>query len=247
MADSVYFIGNLMERPELPVPREELEGLPGFRFLQPVADGRWERFELVSNEGLMGEERSSDGAAFVYESLVRRSGRRVLVVARGKEVSDHLLHMLRNRGDAEHRFTRVRIDVDGLVKRLVDNPVAYVLSAVNAEVPGYGRSLEKCAFWGNDLGEADWFRTSVHRLKAYRCGLRLIQADEQTVSFGDYGSVGFMYRSERSVLEVEAALHYLRIGGHLDAPAGQESETEDGRGETEPNFEAEYRERAAGG
>ncbi len=245
MAASGYFIGNLMERPELHVRREELEALPGFRFRCSIAEGRWERFELVSSEGLLGEEHSPDGTPFIYESLVRRSGRRVLVVARGKEVSDHLTKMLRSLSDNEHRFKKTRIGVDRLVKHLVDNPVAYVLSAVHAEVPGYGRSLEKCAFWGNDLGEADWFRTSLPRLKAYRCGLRLVQADEQTVSFGEYGSVGFMYRSERSVLEVEAALHYLRIEEFLDEPAGHEDEHESTGSRSRQG--EDYPERAVGG
>lgn len=227
MSRNVFFTGYLLERPERFVSQAELLDVPGMGFVELVPNSHWEEYRFESHEALMGEDPNQSAQTYVYRVLARRSGERLVVVARGKEVGEHLLGLL-TAPRAGRRFKRVRINVNGLVHDLIDNPGAYVLSGAHAEVPAYGASLSKCAFWGDDLGDAEWFRESLAKLSVYACGLRSVERSEETVRVGNYGTIGFWYRGEGSVLDVEHALHFLRTSGHL--PEGQ------GGWDEEPNL-----------
>jgi hypothetical protein len=214
------------------VSREELLSIDGLAFVAEFTEGsyQWEHYRLESTTPMMREwvAGGEPATTFAYDILARRSVRRVLIAAEGKDVGDFLKSRLTKMRLHSGRKRAVRIDTHGLVADLVRSPTVYTVSVAHAEVTPFGGALKSCAFYGDDIGSADWFKNSLGLLYVYRCGLRSVERGEEVLKVGRYGSVAFQYRGPSSLKDVEDALGFIREAGHMLETWSEDTTAEDG-------------------
>jgi hypothetical protein len=112
---------------------------------------------------------------------------------------------------------RVSISVDSLVRELVERPTRYCLSFVYARVPAFGAALRTVSFFGDDLGEASFFRDNVQLINVFVCGLRRTEGGSEVLRLTSDGRISFNLLSADHVLAVEGVLRFLRQQDYLKA------------------------------
>lgn len=206
--------GSLLEWPVRAIERAHLESCGGMEFLGEVGASRWEEFQFTTDEPLRGEDRASRAGPYRYAVICRRSGPRIAVLSLNRRIVDRLAERLAAEVLAL-RLRRVSIAVDSLVKALVGRPTRFSISFACARLPAFGAALRNVSFYGEDIGEASFFRENVHLMNVFVCGLRRTAGGSEIVRLGSDGRISFNMQASVTVLEVEDVLRFLRQEGYL--------------------------------
>jgi hypothetical protein len=181
--------------------------------LRPLEQLYWEQARFRSDSPLTPEDRLRGIPPFDYPIVWRRSGPRLLLLSKNREVVDHFRRLLAV--EIGVRLEPVTIAVDAFVKQTAREPSEYVLSFVHARVSAFGTSLRSASFYGDDVGEAKFFRDGLDLFNCHTCGLRHVTGGAEIVRLGNDGAVSFKYTGPSRLLEVENTLAYLRKSGYL--------------------------------
>jgi hypothetical protein len=211
------FRGQLLESPEGEITREHLSRVPGMSFVGTVPASRWEQYVLRSSVPLRGEDK---GAEYEYGIICRRSGPRLLLATAARPVTSHIIENELPNVFAT-RLRPVTINVDGLVRSLIEKPALYSITFVHTKLPGFGAALRSASLYGQDIGEATFVRENLGLMRFATCGLRHASASAEIVRLGTEGTI-FFHLGATSVAEVEDAMRYLRKTRHLEPAAWQE-------------------------
>jgi hypothetical protein len=206
-----FLSGFLLEWPGGHLRTEHLRTSPGFTLNEKIGTTQWEQGTYSSQHALNGEQGIS--GPFRYEFICRRSGARLVLLSITKDVVDELIRSMSQAMSPVLR--KVPIDVDELVRQISKRPTKYVLSFVHARTPAFLSSLKAISFFGEDLGEASYFKDNIQFMNFSAGGLRLAAGGE-VIRLGGDGAVSFMYHEEpKRLFEIEKALSYLRDNGYL--------------------------------
>lgn len=204
---------------EGPITRSLLLNCDRLRFLSSIIDGDanretgWEKFHFSSSSPLLGEVRGQGD--YRYEILCRRSGQRVLLLAKEREIIEDLVAKYLTRIFVPN-LRPVSIRIGDLVSLLVNKPTNYSLTRVYARVPGFGTSLNAISFYGDDLANAKMFRDTLPAINCTTCGLAELGGRGEVVIVGTNGRVTFAMGGVERLDEVERALGYLSRSGLID-------------------------------
>ena len=208
--------GYLLEWPFGPLNRSHLLQCGGTTFQELVGISKWEKYNYISKNPLSNEKKRGIDGPYRYTVVCRRSGQRMAILSSSRGIVDGFVDQLTKEVLAM-RMQRVAIAVDSLVKSLSRRPTAYCLSYAYARVPAFGTALRNASFFGDDLGEASWFRESTSLMTFYQCGLRSVVGGQEIVKFGSDGALSFNLNSPNKVLKIEEVLSFLRNESYLAA------------------------------
>jgi hypothetical protein len=189
----------------------------GMSFVKQVARTKWDEYRFRSSKPMRGEVQYNFGGTWEYVVLCRRSGSRLLLLSETTSIVETIL-------DAEGIYgrgvplRRIGIAVDALVKGIAREPGEYLLSRVDAKVPGYGTSLRSITLYGEDLGEARLFREQLPHLQCYACGLRYARGGTEICRLVNRGGISFRYSGESSLRAVEQAIGFVSKNQYLETP-----------------------------
>lgn len=191
--------------------------------VSPAPVQGWTAMTLASKEPLNNEILQDNTQLFFYHFLLRQGqGDRFLLVANVPELSEVLLQRL----GARKYLTTPKIDTAGLTRMLASKPGRYSMSAVYADINGYGNALRSASFFGQDLADALAFVQLLPRLSAFRVSLRDITHRIDVISVGARGQVSFPYKDAGSLRNVDQALLFLTQRGFLDWEADDQGLSE---------------------
>ncbi len=156
-----------------------------------VAGSRWRHFEFKTHEPLLDEE-PNESRTYTYPGLIRFSGSRLLIATPAWDITRALLRESRL-GEPPAQFRRVVVDVQSLVSDCSLTSIPFSLLQVHASTPGYGDSLRNVSFYGEDLGDAEWFRNALDVLSCNSCVARPAGATHGQVRLWRSGSIGFHF------------------------------------------------------
>lgn len=208
--------GYILESPTEVVERQQLAECNQLCFLRLIGQTKWEQFAYDCQAPFRHEDPSQVKPPYRYPLVVRRSGKRVLLLSFNSRIIEHLMESVL-RSTFRPPLRHVPIAVDALVKALVEKPTTYALSFAHARVPAFGVSLRSISYYGDDLAEASLFRDSIALTRFFTCGLRSAAGGTELVRLGSDGMISFYHRDDRSIKEVEKALGFLRDTGYLAA------------------------------
>ena len=206
--------GYILESPSQALEKHHLVGCRQLSFHGMVGQTKWEQFTYACPTPFRHEDPTQLKPPYLYRLIVRRSGQRLLLLSLNNRIIDHLAEQVL-RPCFRPPLRHVPIGVDALVKALVAKPTTYALSFAHARVPAFGVSLRSISYYGDDLAEASLFRENISLTNFFTCGLRLAVGGSELVRLGSDGMISFYHRDDRSILEVEKALGFLRHNGYL--------------------------------
>jgi len=170
--------------------------------------GKWSELAFTTTEPLMPENVITD--SYSYTFLARESEEddaRLILVGPHGDMVERLLERASMQNDAR----RPRVDVAGLVRRLVAEPDRYRLSAVFARADGFGQALRSVAFYGSDVAGASLFTDALAAVEAYRVQLREQRTGIEVLSVGSRGELSFIFSgNNRALSKVDKALGFLK-------------------------------------
>jgi hypothetical protein len=208
MSKSLYLQGYLLGTGGEELTRENSLRSSQIYFTRQLEGTKWEEYRFSSPKPLMGEEQLTLTGSFDYIILARRSASRILVAGEGLRIVEQIIRFENSMG-AGPKLRRVTISVHALVQAIAQTPGRYLLSRVDALVPGYGQALRSISFYGDDVGEAALFRTNLEVMQCYGCGLREVASLKETLRLVNKGVVSFQFNGPRSIIGVERALHFV--------------------------------------
>jgi hypothetical protein len=200
------------------ITRTQLCECERLTFKRALVDGSdqengWETFEFQATAPIMKE--APGLSVYPYEILCRRSGRRILLLAREREIVDELVARQLNKIFTPN-LRPVLIRVGDIVRLLVEKPKKYVLTRAYTRVPGFGVFLSAISFYGDDLANAKLFRDLLPALNYTTIGLAELGGAGEIVIVGTSGRVTFSMTGVERLDEVEQALGYLSKSGFID-------------------------------
>lgn len=174
----------------------------------PVLSGYF-CLEMVRSAPLLGEPAGL--GEYKYPLLVRKgSGDKILLAAIYHGLPQAIL-------DAAGCIRRVQptVLVRELVQELVDHPDQYCLGGTYARIKGHGDKLRSAGFFGDDLGDADLFRSLLSQISPYRATLRTVQGNYEALSIGSGGELNFYFHGLQSLERLDQVLAFLSSRGFL--------------------------------
>ena len=198
------------------IERKALTECANTHFMDVIAGTKWERLKYVSNKALNGEDQRGLRGPFSYQLVCRRSGPRIAILSVNRIVVENYADRLAKEVLAI-RMNKVAIDVDSLVKLIVNRPAIYSVCYANARVPAYGTSLRNAVFYGDDLGASTWFKDSASLMNFFLCGLRRTSLGNELIRLGSDGRMAFQFGEPKKVLQVEEVLSFLRREQYLSS------------------------------
>jgi hypothetical protein len=148
---------------------------------------------------------------YSYYYLLRRSGHRFLLVSSHVDLVKKLVDLLGLRD----RIFSPSVKIAQLVNDLVAQPCEYCMSALYANVNGYGQALDSISLYGADLADAELFTGLLPQLLPYRVTLRDVKTKHEMLSAGSMGQIGFHYNGGRSLRSVDETLAFLSKHNYL--------------------------------
>lgn len=158
---------------------------------------------------------------FTYPVVSRFSGPKILLLSQTRQIVDAIRNVVSDK--AHVRLENVHIAVDKLVKDLARQPGFYAISSVTARVSAFGQSLQSISLYGDDVGEAKYFRDGLSYFNSHTCGLKKSSGGSEIVRFTNEGRVSFKPFIASRYLEVQHVLTFLR-----DSEYFLEAKTEEG-------------------
>jgi hypothetical protein len=208
--------GYLLEWPGGVITRDMVNRCRGVEFSHNLNTSGWEEFSFRSPVPLQGELRL-DQDEFVYSLVIRRSGARMLLFGRGRNIADHVItHGMK--AAFIPTLDYVTIAVDKLVRNLVQKPAIcpeYALGFVHARFPAFGAALRSGSFYGDDLADAIFFRENQDLMTFLTCGLRSARGGSEIVRIGARGSVSSQISDSMRLAQIERVLRFLRDSNYL--------------------------------
>lgn len=179
--------------------------------IEPSPIKGWTTISLTSSSPLLGE--AGGGVdTFRYFFLLRESGKHLLLLGEHLSLVETFIAKF---GLREYSFCPA-VEIQRLVKSLVECPSSYVMSAVYARVQGFGQSLRSISLYGSDVGDARLFRDIIEGLQPYRVTLRKVETGEEVISIGSRGETSFHYNGPKCLREVDRALQFLAKEKYID-------------------------------
>ena len=211
----VNLSGYILESSSEPVTNETLTIPEQVTFVREFSKAKnWELYNFKSKQPLLGEVEQDLNASYDYPVICRRSGRRFLILSIGRNIIDHLLSNI-FAPIIRPTFQNVPVAIHDLVTRITQQPQRYVLSFVHARVSGYGAAVRAVSFYGEDVGEADIFRSNLYLFNCFTCGLRNVAGGGEILRINSEGFVYFLCPSELRLREVQLILNFVRDLGFL--------------------------------
>lgn len=220
MGRSKLLQGYLLTSSGEELTRESVLCSPGLSFVRQLTPTKWDEYRFRSPLPLRGEDQLTLTGYFDYSIFCRRSGGKVLLLGEALSIVDSLLRQEAASGKSP-KLRRMSIAVDSLVKALAGSPGRYLLSRVDALVPG-GQNLRSISFYGDDIGEAELFKSHLNVLQCYGCGLREVSEKPEILRLVNRGIISFQFSGSKRIIEVEKALsfvsgkNFLKFGGDND-------------------------------
>ena len=159
---------------------------------------------------------------FTYPVVSRFSGSKILLLSQTRQIVDAIRSVVSEK--AHVRMENVHIAVDRLVKDLARQPGHYAISSVTARVSAFGQSLQSISMYGDDIGEARYFRDGLSYFNSHTCGLRRSTGGSEIVRFTNEGRVSFKPYSASRYSEVQQVLTFLRDNDYFLEPRTDEGE-----------------------
>lgn len=184
--------------------------------LREVLHSKWLVFEFLSPDPLLGEQTMRENGPFSYPVYFRVCERfaDVFLLSYGATVVTALLASEGLRGLCRSRLVQRHVDVDRLVRILVEHRREYALTAVYASVSGWGNSITRADYFGDDLTNADYFKHSLPNLNIRSCGLRRLgPAECPDVRLGLRGQIWVGGTHPRYLKELESTFFFVRRTG----------------------------------
>jgi len=213
--------GRLLLEPGSSPLTERAKNVEWLEFKTRVPGSHWDVFEYRAREPLMGEEPLFySSGLYRYRLFLRKSGGRLVAVSSRRKIVDHFMQENLATFFCEE-IHALPVNVDGVVRQLVAEPLRYGLTYCHARVPGYGESLRAISFYGEDLSEAKLFRDHLEALTFFTCGLREVKtktgkrSGTEVVRLSNDGGISFFFGGVAGLKKVERALGFLRSGGFL--------------------------------
>lgn len=185
---------------------------------------KWFLGEYTSNVALTESDKYRRNPPFIYPVVSKFSGAKSLLLSQTRHIVDAIRNVVLEK--AHVHLENVHIAVDKLVKDVARQPGYYAISSVTARVSAFGQSLRLISLYGDDVGEAKYFREGLNYFNSYTCGLRRAAGGSEIVQFTNEGRVSFklQYNSSSRYLEVEKVLTFLRDNDYLQEPKTDEKE-----------------------
>lgn len=207
--------GYLLEYSAATISKEMILRFRAVSFIREIAEARrWDLFDFECPEALMGEDEHGIQGPFHYPLVCRISGNRLLLLSRARPIVDFVL----SHGFApifRPNLRPVPVAVHELVTKIAHKPEKYVLSFVHVRVSGFGNAIRAASFYGEDIGEAEFFRKNLHLFSCFTCGLRDVAAGADLLRLNTEGFLSFHCPMPSRLLEVQAVLSYIRELGFL--------------------------------
>jgi hypothetical protein len=205
---SAVFTGNLFSTEQSPIKVDHQAYLSEYAVKRPAKG--WAELLYTSRRPLLHGQLEGQ-TQYDYPFLLRTVGPRFLLLAPDSDLPEHLL----NKADLWRYVVRPSIDVHKLVNDVAAHPGPYSLSAVWARIDAYGQDLRTTIFYGNDLANARLFREILKELSPYRATLRDVRSNQEVVTVGSRGEIGFHYSGARSLTNLDAGLNFVSRSGHM--------------------------------
>lgn len=195
--------------------------------IQPIEGTKWSRFWVSFERALsVGDEPHPEGG-YRYPFLCRISDDRYILVSTD---SANVEFFLEHAGVAGH-VDAPRIHVDKAARELVFPPKdaqgriagrTYTLGAVYGAVEGYARALRNVSFFGDDLADAELFRTALDQISVTRLTLRDPRTERELLSFNSTGGLDFHFRGAAQLNAIDTLTSFFRHHGYIEWREGRE-------------------------
>lgn len=183
---------------------------------EPAIKG-WEVLVFKSDEPLLNEEELNLSGPFYYPIVCRRSGQRVLVLSRARQITDYIKNRVFSKVFTPHLFP-IRFAIHDLVNDISSKPRHYKLSFVHVRVAAYGNSLRAASFYGDDIGEANLFRENIDLFSCFTCGLRIANQSYELIRLSAEGLVSFHCSNISRFQDIEDVLGLIKNKGYYIYP-----------------------------